>query len=83
MEIATALQESNIIITPWRILLADSEVAPEVRQALNTSPAQKLVMPTQYEGWRWVGLELSQEEKMVEKAIEEIRLTADRQLHLT
>ncbi len=83
VDIATTLQESDIIITPWRILLADSEVAPEVRQVLNTSPAQKLVMPTQYEGWRWVGLELSQEEKIVEKAIEEIRLTADRQLHLT
>lgn len=82
MDITTTLQESNIIITPWRILLADSDVDPVVRQALTTSSAQKLLLPTSYEGWHWVGLELNQPDKLMEKAIEEIRLTADRQLHL-
>ncbi len=58
-DIPAALTASDLIVGPWTVAVAGAAsgaVSTEIAHAVVASPAHKVLIPTQAEGWNWVGL---------------------------
>lgn len=73
------LATADIIVGSWRTLLAAAD-DERVSQAIEDSPAPKIIVPTASAGWQWVGKEQDTPEKLLEATVEKVRLTADQKL---
>jgi hypothetical protein len=54
------LGEAGLIVGPWPIAVtggAGGLVSAEIAQAVGSSPARKILIPTHFEGWDWAGVE--------------------------
>jgi hypothetical protein len=68
---AGLLAESEIIVGPWTI--AASGAAGGAAGAIAASPARKLLIPVEQEGWEWAGVEDTSRRKLAEQAVGAIR----------
>ena len=52
-QIATA----QLIVAPWMVAVAGGAVPTRIAEAVASSPAHKLLVPSPAQGWDWVGIE--------------------------
>lgn len=69
---ATPLAEVDLIVGPWTLTRA----APGLEEALASSPARKLLIPTWREGWEWVGVPRESADESIEQAVRSIQQIA-------
>jgi hypothetical protein len=78
-EIAAQLAQTGLIVGPWTIAVpggAEGAVSPQISQAVASSPARKLLMPTPSEGWEWVGVDRWDAQTLVRQATYAVRQIA-------
>ena len=72
-QITTQLTEADLIIAPWTIVAPNlGLVTPAVSQAIASSAAHKLLIPTRGQKWEWVGT-MSDSSKVIEQTIEAVK----------
>ena len=70
------LSVANIIVGPWTIAVTGGSggiVSAEVANAIYNSPARKLLVPTQTEGWDWAGVDNRNFEALVQQTVHAFR----------
>jgi hypothetical protein len=70
------LAESGVIIGPWIVSVAGAAggaVDAEIARAVNDSPARKLLIPIQGEGWEWVGVDSLKIKDIVRQAVQAMK----------
>jgi Domain of unknown function (DUF5671)/Domain of unknown function (DUF3842) len=66
---AGLLAESEIIVGPWTIAASAAKVA----DAVAASPARRLLIPVEQEGWTWAGVQDASRKKLVGQAADAVR----------
>jgi hypothetical protein len=51
------IRTAGLIVAPWPIIIASEAVRAQVAQAVVDSPARKILVPAQVEGWDWAGVD--------------------------
>jgi hypothetical protein len=75
-DIPVVLAESSVIIGPWVISVAGaagSAIDAEVARAVNDSPARKLLIPIQRDGWEWVGVDSMDTKDIIQQAVQAMK----------
>jgi hypothetical protein len=79
VDIPAALAASDLIVGPWTVAVAGAAsgaVSTEIAQAVVDSPAHKVLIPTQVEGWNWVGLGDLKPKDAVRQAVRAVKQVA-------
>jgi hypothetical protein len=79
VDIPAALAASDLIVGPWTAAVAGAAsgaVSTEIAQAVVDSPAHKVLIPTQVEGWNWVGLGDLKPKDAVRQAVRAVKQVA-------
>jgi hypothetical protein len=64
-----ALAQAHLIVGPWSALVAGDEVA----RALAASPASKVLLLTQQEGWHWAGAGKQKAQNSLRQAVRAVK----------
>jgi hypothetical protein len=78
-EVRARLARAGLIVGPWSVAVAggaEGAVTATVAQAVASSPAQKLLVPTRGTGWDWAGVERWGAEALVRQTVRAIRQIA-------
>jgi hypothetical protein len=78
-DIPAALAASDLIVGPWTVAVAGAAsgaVSTEIAHAVVASPAHKVLIPTQTEGWNWVGLGDLKTKDAVRQAVRAVKQVA-------
>lgn len=71
---------AGLIIGPWSIAVDGGEggiVRPEVARAVVASPARKILIPTQSDGWNWAGVDRWNNESLVQQTVHAVKQWVD------
>ncbi|MFZ6028132.1 MAG: DUF5671 domain-containing protein [Chloroflexota bacterium] len=61
--------EAGLFVLPWQFAQPTSGLHPQLAEAIASSQARKLLLPTQTAGWDWVGVDRWDEEPLVRQAV--------------
>jgi hypothetical protein len=73
------LSNADLIVGPWSMVSAGTIVEDESAihaQEIASSPAKKLLIPVEAQGWDWVGVERLKQEAIVDEVVEAVKLMA-------
>jgi Domain of unknown function (DUF5671) len=79
-EILDMLAEASVIVGPWTMTVArgtESGTGDEITRGILASQARKLLIPTQAEGWQWVGLRRYKEQIAIRDAVRSVKRFLD------
>jgi hypothetical protein len=74
------LRDAGLIIGPWSIAVdggAGGIVQSDVARAVVTSPARKILIPTQMAGWDWAGVDHWKDETLVQQTVQAVKQWVD------
>jgi hypothetical protein len=74
-EVSARLTRAGLIVGPWSVAVvggAEGAVSATVAQAVTSSPAQKLLVPSRVTGWDWAGVERWSAEVLVRQTVRAI-----------
>jgi hypothetical protein len=78
--IQAQLAGAEFIVGPWTIAVAGGaggQVTPEVANAVIASPARKLLVPIQTEGWEWAGVDRWGTDALVHQTVRAVKQLAE------
>jgi len=71
--ILTQIAKAGLIVGPWEIAVADGAVSTKVAQAVASSPARKLLVPSRSGGWDWAGVDRWDPEAIVVQTVRAVK----------
>ena len=71
--ITVQLASAGLIIGSWQISIAGGMVSEQVAQAVVSSPARKLLIPFNAEGWDWAGVDRWNSEALVNQTMRAVK----------
>ena len=74
--IPARLNTAGLIVGPWPIAVdggIGGKVSSEIARAVVTSPARKILIPTQIDGWDWAGVDRWSTETLVQQTVRAVR----------
>lgn len=66
------LAEAGLIVGPWRMVMT-GDISPDITNAVVTSPARKLLVPTRADGWDWAGVDRWNMEALIQQTIRAVK----------
>ncbi|MDY7079054.1 MAG: DUF5671 domain-containing protein [Chloroflexota bacterium] len=73
------LAQAGLIVVPWTITIPGGEgdvVSPLVFQAVASSPARKLLVPTRFQDWEWAGVNRWDTELLIRQTVHAVKQIA-------
>jgi hypothetical protein len=67
------LAAAGVIVLPWTVYLPEGGITPELREAIASSPARKLLLPAWPDGWEWASIERNDEQVLVRQVIQALK----------
>jgi hypothetical protein len=71
-----ALAQADLIVGPWTMALSGRAVGAEVAQAVAASPAHKVLLPTQEDGWYWASAGALKPKDAIRQAVRAVKQMA-------
>ncbi len=73
MPLATYLENAKLIVGSWLMAVTGGAVTADLVNAIKSSHAQKLVVPTVKDGWIWSGIEPSSSTAVAQETVRAIK----------
>jgi hypothetical protein len=71
--LAAQITGAGVLVLPWTMYLPERGVAPELLQAIASSPARKLLLPEWAVGWDWIGVEHDEEQTTIRHTVRALK----------